>query len=153
MDLTGLTLSDLQPSQFYVSEKKLRAVESWFDPADLSVFRPIPVKLIDGLPVMTDGHTRAAAALRAGLAAVPLVPETDELDWDMYRACVKACRERRVFSPADLLSRIVPEEDYRLLWDRWCDRMQAAVIQSRAARRRRDPAGDRRDGPEAVRGG
>ena len=126
-----MELKDLQPSQFYISEKKLQDIESWFDPANLSGFEPIPVKLLDGRPVMTDGHTRAVAAIRAGLDSVPLIRDEDELDWDMYRACVKACREQGVLSPADLLARIVSEEEYKEKWDRWCDIMQAEIVQSR----------------------
>ena len=131
MEIHELTLKDLQPSQFYISEKKLRAVEGWLRASDLSNFEAIPVKLLDGRPVMTDGHTRAVAALRAGLDTVPLVWDEDELSWDMYRACVAACRERGVESPRDLLSRIVPEEEYREVWDAWCDRMQAEVERKR----------------------
>ena len=93
MEGNDLKLKDLQPSQFYISEKKLREVETWLDPQDLSAFAPIPVKLLDGLPVMTDGHTRAVAALRAELERVPLCRDEDDMDWDMYRACVKACRQ------------------------------------------------------------
>ena len=134
MDIHILKLKDLQPSQFYISEKKLRDIESWFDAGDLSRFPPIPVKLLDGTPVMTDGHTRAVAALRAGLDAVPLVWDEDDLDWEMYRACVKACRERAVLSPADLLTRIVSEAEYREKWDAWCDAMQASVERCRVCR-------------------
>ena len=99
MQINELNLKDLQPSQFYISEKKLRDIQAWLDPADLSGFEVIPVKLLDGVPVMTDGHTRAAAALLAGLDTVPLVWDTDELDWRMYRRCVEECRRRQVFSP------------------------------------------------------
>lgn len=130
-------LRELQPSQFYISEKKLRDVEHWFDPKDLSAFPPIPVRVLDGIPVMTDGHTRAVAALRAGLDAVPLAAEEDELDWEMYRRCVAACRQRGVFSPADLLSRIISEEAYAEKWDRWCDVMQAEVLARRAEQNRK----------------
>lgn len=124
-------LRDLQPSQFYISEKKLRDIRAWFDPSRLSGFSAIPIKMLDGVPVMTDGHTRAAAALLAGLDSVPLVWDRDELDWDMYRRCVAECRNRQVFSPEDLICRIIPEEEYREKWDRWCDRMQAEVEKSR----------------------
>ena len=126
-DLSELTLADIHPSQFYISEQKLSAVERWLTPSDLSNFDPIPIKLLDGVPVMTDGHTRAVAALRAGLAAVPLVWDEDELDWRMYRACVLACRSRGISSPWDLLDRIVSAEEYAVQWDQWCDRMQASV--------------------------
>ena len=126
-DISKLTLKDLQPSQFYISEKKLADAETWFDPADLSRFEPIPVKLLDGVPVMTDGHTRAVAALRADLDRVPLVWDTDELDWRLYRACVTACRRRGIGSPADLLGRIIPAEAYAEQWDAWCDRLHEDI--------------------------
>ena len=131
MKIAKLKLKDLQPSQFYISESKLKAVECWLDPENLSGFQPIPVKLLDGKPVMTDGHTRAVAALRAGLTEVPLVWDEDDLDWDMYRACVQACLKRNILSPADLLAMIIPEEDYREKWDTWCDAMQAEIENSR----------------------
>ena len=118
-------LSQLQPSQFCVSEKKLREVQSWFNPSDLSGFEAIPVKMLDGTPVMTDGHTRAAAAVLAGLETVPLAWDRDELSWDMYRKCVDECRRRQVYSPEDLIRYIVPEDEYHQRWDLWCDRMQA----------------------------
>lgn len=131
MEINELKLKDLQPSQFYISEKKLKDVEGWLNPSDLSCFEPISVKLLDGRLVMTDGHTRAVAALRAGLEMVPLVWDEDELSWDMYRACVSACREQAIESPIDLLPRIISEEKYREQWDKWCDRMQAEVERNR----------------------
>ena len=129
--IDDLKLRDLQPSQFYISAKKLQGVEAWLDAGDLSGFEPIPVKVLDGVPVMTDGHTRAVAALRAGLDAAPLVWDEDELDWEMYRICVEACRSRQLFSPVDLMERIIPETEYAEKWDAWCDKMQAEVKQSR----------------------
>lgn len=126
-------LTELQPSQFYISEKKLREINEWFRPEDRSNFEPIPVKLLDRLPVMTDGHTRAVAALLAGLDAVPLVWDADELDWDMYRRCVEECRRRGVSSPADLLGRVISETEYGEKWDRWCDEMHAEVMNGRTA--------------------
>lgn len=126
-DIYKLTLKDLQPSQFYIFERKLASVEVWFDPADLSNFEPIPVKELDGVPVITDGHTRAVAALRVGVDRVPLVWDTDELDWRLYRACVTACRRRGILSPADLLTRIISAEEYVEQWDAWCDRLHADI--------------------------
>ncbi len=122
-----LSLKDLQPSQFYISEKKLQDVQEWFHPSDLANFEAIPVKMLDGVPVMTDGHTRATAAVLAGLESVPLAWDRDDLSWEMYRRCVEECRKRRILSPRDLVHCIVPETDYLEKWDRWCDRMQAEV--------------------------
>lgn len=127
-------LNALQPSQFYISENKLSSVEAWLDPSDLSNFEPIPVKMLDGALVMTDGHTRAVAALKAGLDEVPAVWDTDDLDWEMYRRCVEECRNRHVFSPLDLVDRIVTAAEYAVKWDHWCDEMQADVEKIRAER-------------------
>ncbi len=124
-------LRELQPSQFYISEKKLRDVEGWFDPRDLSAFPPIPVKVLDGVPVMTDGHTRAVAALLAGKSTVPLTWDRDDLGWDLYRECVKACREKNITKPQDLVIRILTEEEYHEKWDLWCDGMQAEMQKNR----------------------
>ena len=118
MNLSDTKLKELQPSQFYISAKKLEDIERWINPSDFSNFEPIPVKQLDGKLVMTDGHTRAVAAIKAGLDHVPLVWDKDELDWDMYRACVNACQEQSVLSPEDLLMRIVSEEDYKEKWDK-----------------------------------
>ena len=131
MTIEELKLKDLQPSQFYISQSKLWAVEGWLDAKDLSGFEPIPVKMLDGTPVMTDGHTRAVAALRAGLEAVPLIWDEDELDWDMYRVCVAACRERSIYSPMELLPQIISEEEYKVKWDGWCDSLHAELEESR----------------------
>ena len=130
--LEALTLRDIQPSQFWVSEGKLDEIRTWFNPADLSNFEPIPIRMLDGIPMMTDGHTRVMAAIRAGLERVPLMWEPDEWDWDMYRACVLGCRARGVFSPYDLADRVVPAEDYQTLWNDWCDAMQARIAAERA---------------------
>ena len=131
MNLSDTKLKELQPSQFYISAKKLEDIERWINPSDFSNIEPIPVKQLDGKLVMTDGHTRAVAAIKAGLDHVPLVWDKDELDWDMYRACVNACQEQSVLSPEDLLMRIVSEEDYKDKWDKWCDAMQAEIIRNR----------------------
>ncbi len=125
--LEKLTLRDIQPSQFWVSEAKLAEIARWFDPRDLSNFEPIPIKLLDGIPMMTDGHTRAVAAIRAGLESVPLMWEPDEWNWSMYRRCVEECRARGVYSPHDLTGRVISAADYKALWNDWCDIMHEEV--------------------------
>ena len=127
MELEKLELSDIQPSQFYVSEKKMREIKEWFCPTDLSNFEPIPIKILDGIPVMLDGHTRAVVAIQAGLTKVPLAWEQEEWSWEMYRRCVRACKEKNIVSPYDLVDCIISEEEYKVKWNGWCDEMQAEV--------------------------
>ena len=50
-EVCPLKLSELQPSQLMISEKKLAAVEKWFSPDRLDEFSPIPVMMLDGVPV------------------------------------------------------------------------------------------------------
>lgn len=122
--LKELQLKDLQPSQFYISKDKIEAILKWFKPHDLSNFNPIPIKLLNGKLVMTDGHTRAVVAIMHGLDKVPIVLESDDLSWDMYEKCVEECIKRDIKSPYDLLNQIVDKATYHEKWDKWCDNMQ-----------------------------
>ena len=125
-----LSLRDLQPSQFYISSKKIKEIEKWFK-EDLSNFDPIPVRLLDNKLVMTDGHTRAVVAIMHGIDKVKVIEDKDDLSWDMYRECVKECINQSINSPYDLVNRIVDEKTYREKWDKWCDDMQKDVINKR----------------------
>ncbi|MEA5038739.1 MAG: GNAT family N-acetyltransferase [Clostridiaceae bacterium] len=116
-----MRIDELCPSQFYISEEKLAEVRRWLNPSDLGSFAPLPIKWLDGSPVLTDGHTRACAAAMAGIAEVPTCIESNELDWKAYRRCVAACRERGINAVPDLMRRVVSAEEYRRLWEDWCD--------------------------------
>lgn len=123
MELDKLSVLDIQPSQFHISEEKLERIGRWFDPLDLSNFEPIPIKKLNGRVIFTDGHTRAFAAWRAGVTRVPLAWDEDELDWELYQACVDACLDRKIASVADLNDRILPPEEYAEQWNGWCDEL------------------------------
>lgn len=79
---------------------------AWWDPADPDALTPIPVVELDGTIVATDGHTRAFAAYRSGYAAVPIVWDTDELDWEAYRICVDWCCGAGIRVVMDLEGRV-----------------------------------------------
>lgn len=123
-----LELLELQPSQFYVSQEKLERVMRWLDPGDLSSFQPLPIKFLFGRLTLMDGHTRALACCRAGLRRVPLVWETEEWDWELYRVCIDGAVERGVRSAADLEGRVLSGEEYREKWDGWCEQTQRALV-------------------------
>ena len=111
--------------------EKVKKIEKWFNRDNLSNFSAIPVKILDGDLVMTDGHTRAVVAIMHELDYVPLVWEKEELSWDVYQECVKECKRQNIESPYDLLSRIVDEDEYKDKWDKWCDNMQKEVKERR----------------------
>ncbi len=110
-----LPMNLLMPSQLYISAEKLRAVREWFD-GDLSKMEPIPVKKLAGRLLMTDGHTRAAAAFLAGLDTLPCTWDTDAMDWAAYAADINLCAEEGITSIEKLAGRIVSAEDYEILW-------------------------------------
>lgn len=121
MDLNEVKLLEIQPSQFYLSREKIARIRNWFDPADVSNFEPVPVKMLNGRLIFTDGHTRAFVAYRAGLTKITLQWDCDELDDAAYQLCVSACRRRGVCSIADLAGRELPEGEYAAKWNGWCD--------------------------------
>ena len=122
-------LKDLQPSQFYISQAKLSNIQAWFHKDDLSNFEPLPVKVLDGIPILTDGHTRAVVAILAGLESVPLVYEEDELDWNLYRYCVEQCNQKGIHSPYDLVDRVISAYEYEEKWIGWCDQIHTKLQQ------------------------
>ena len=125
------SLKDLQPSQFYISQAKLSNIQAWFHKDDLSNFEPLPVKVLDGVPILTDGHTRAVAAILAGLESVPLVYEEDELDWNLYHYCVEQCKQKGIHSPYDLVDRIISANEYEEKWIGWCDQIPSKLQQNK----------------------
>ena len=124
------SLKDLQPSQFYISQAKLSNIQAWFHKDDLSNFEPLPVKVLDGIPILTDGHTRAVAAILAGLESVPLVYDEDELDWKLYSYCVKQCKQRGIHSPYDLVDRVISAYEYEEKWIGWCEQISSKLQQN-----------------------
>lgn len=122
MDVFMMKIDDLTPSQLYISAEKLRTVREWFD-GDVSKMDPIPVKKLAGRLLMTDGHTRAAAALLAGLDTLPCIRDTDDMDWAAYAADITMCAEEGITSVRKLAERIVSAEDYEILWRKRCDGM------------------------------
>lgn len=124
-------LRSLQPSQLYISREKLTIVQSMNDFSNPMGISPIPIKDLDGLQVMTDGHTRAFAAYLAGLVAVPTIPDRDDLDWEAYRICVGWCQDAKIYCVADLEERVVSPQDYECLWYDRCRKMQSELAEKR----------------------
>ena len=77
-------IRDLQPSQFYLSEKKIVACREWMQSIGVKdKFSPLPIKQIGHRIFLTDGHTRANLAYQTGWERVPVIWDEDELDWEV----------------------------------------------------------------------
>jgi hypothetical protein len=121
-------LDELQPSQLFICEEKLAKVMAT---AGQEALEPVPVKRLSDRWVITDGHTRAAAAAVLGRKTIQVIQEQDDLDWEAYEICVAWCQEAGIHSVADLASRIVPMEQYEELWYKRCRAMHQQLAERR----------------------
>jgi len=125
-----LPLSQVQPSQLYISSVKLVQIQAWWCPRRVEKLSPIPVVQLDGITVATDGHTRAFAAYRAGLRSIPVVWDADELDLDAYRICVDWCLAEGIRTIMDLEGRVVAPPVYTELWLDRCHKMHEELAKT-----------------------
>lgn len=119
-----MKLSQIQPSQLYISSEKLSKVLAALDRLKPDSVKPIPVKKLGNRITFTEDHTVALAAFLRGVSEVRVYWEEDELDWDAYEICVAWCEKEGVRTIADLTSRVVPPEKYNVLWLERCRKMQ-----------------------------
>jgi len=118
-----MELADIQPSQLYISSRKLKSVMKNFA-SKPSLMDPIPIKKLGERTVFVDGHTRAFAALLHRFPKVPVYWEDEELDWEAYEICVTWCLEDEIYTIADLKNRVVSDQEYKKLWYERCAKMQ-----------------------------
>ena len=106
-------ISKIQPSQFYISEKKLESCKKWITKLE-DIFVPIVIK--DGISISLDGHTRMRAALDLGYDSVYVYP--DEYDETIFRF-VDETIKRQISSVSDM--ELVSDEEYEIKWNKFCD--------------------------------
>mgnify|MGYP000900386815 CR=1 FL=1 len=114
LGIIELGLSIIQPSQFYASIDKIKAISSFIkQPKDII----IQVGLINGEYVCLDGHTRLAYAAQKGYIKVYgcLVDDTGDYIIDF----VLEAKNRGIYSPFDL--KVVSQEEYEIKWHQFCD--------------------------------
>jgi len=101
-------ITDLHPTQLYLSEKKLQAIQMLDQSADIINVDPISVLAFGNRFLITDGHHRAYQALLADRDTI-----SAEFDRD----------------GGDLKNRILPQDEYEAKWYNWCDGFnQAATL-------------------------
>lgn len=117
--LLTVRLDQIQPSQFYVDQEKIRAVSSFLRKAEDIIIQVLPWEDGSGREryISLGGHTRLYYAVTQGWGYVRAVEETAD-DW-VYRFAEEA-KKRGVSSPADLVP--LDHEAYEEKWNRFCDR-------------------------------
>lgn len=108
-----LSITHIQPSQFYVDRDKVAAVAD-FIKSEADIY--IPVAKIGGYCVACDGHTRLYYALTQGYSQVgAFFTEAG----DYLEGFVDEARRRQVYSPHDL--QLLSHEEYQIKWHKFCD--------------------------------
>lgn len=127
-----MKLDSIQPSQLYISSKKLDSIMKSLERSKPVSVEPIPIKKLGNQVIFVDGHTRALAAFLLGLSEVPVYWEDEELDWEEYEICVEWCKREGIHTISDLKNRIVSHKDYQVLWLDKCRRMQQDLAERKA---------------------
>ena len=121
-------ITDLHPTQLYLSEKKLQAIQMLDQSAEIINVDPISVLAYGDRLLITDGHHRAYQALLAGRDTISAEFDRDGGD-ELYHLYAQACEERKITSVLDLKNRILPQDEYEAKWYNWCDGFnQAATL-------------------------
>ena len=121
-------ITDLHPTQLYLSEKKLQAIQMLDQSADIINVDPISVLAFGNRFLITDGHHRAYQALLADRDTISAEFDRDGGD-ALYALYAQACEERKITSVLDLKNRILPQDEYEAKWYNWCDGFnQAATL-------------------------
>ena len=119
-------ITDLHPTQLYLSEKKLQAIQMLDQSAEIINVDPISVLAYGDRLLITDGHHRAYQALLAGRDTISAEFDRDGGD-ELYHLYAQACEERKIYSVLDLKNHILPQDKYEAKWYNWCDGFNQAV--------------------------
>lgn len=123
-----VNITDLHPTQLYLSEKKLQAIQMLYQSVEKPIIDPISVLTFGDYLLITDGHHRAYQALLAGRDTISAEFDRDGGD-ELYHLYAQACVERKIYSVMDLKNHILPQDEYEAKWYNWCDGFNQAAKQ------------------------
>ena len=121
-----VNIKNLHPTQLYLSEKKLKAIQNLYQSAETFNMDPISVLAFGDYLLITDGHHRAYQALLLGQDTISAEFDRDGGD-ELYHLYAQACEKRKIYSVLDLKNYILPQDDYEAKWYNWCDGFNQAA--------------------------
>ena len=121
-----VNITDLHPTQLYLSEKKLQAIQMLYQSVEKPIIDPISVLTFGDYLLITDGHHRAYQALLEGRDTISAEFDRDGGD-ALYALYAQACEERKIYSVLDLKNHILPQDEYEAKWYNWCDGFNQAA--------------------------
>lgn len=122
-----LSINEIQPSQLYISSKKLNKMKRYIESINDDELEPLPIKKIGNKVFFTDGHTRAYTLYQKGYEKVKVYWDQDELNWLNYLVCVGWCDKSGINDISDLDDRVVEHKKYEKLWIQRCGEMQQRI--------------------------
>lgn len=125
-----LIINQIQPSQLYLSEKKIEQMLNSLRNSEFENAQPLPVKQLDNDIIFTDGHTRAYILWLNGFQKIKVIWEVEDLDWKLYEICVEWCKQAGIRTIADLKDRIIDHESYQIIWIERCKKMEDYMYKS-----------------------
>ena len=111
--LLTISLEQIQPSQFYVDEEKIAAIESFICRPDDIIIQVLPH---EGGYISLDGHTRLYYAVMKGWNSVRAVVDTAG---DYIYGFVDEAQRRSIHSPKDM--ELLSHREYEEKWNHFCD--------------------------------
>ena len=123
-----VNITDLHPTQLYLSEKKLQDIQMICQSAEIINMNPISVLASGDRLLITDGHHRAYQALLLGQDTISAEWDKDGGD-ELYHLYAQVCEERKIYSVLDLKNHILPQDEYEAKWYNWCDGFNQAAKQ------------------------
>ena len=121
-----VNIKNLHPTQLYLSEKKLKAIQNLYQSAETFNINPISVLAFGDRLLITDGHHRAYQALLLGQDTISAEWDKDGSD-EIYALYAQVCEERKIYSILDLKNHILPQDEYEAKWYNWCDGFNQAT--------------------------
>lgn len=121
-----VNITDLHPTQLYLSENKLQAIQMLYQSVEKPNIDPISVLSFKNRLLITDGHHRAYQALLEGRDTISAEWDKDGGD-ELYHLYAQACEERKITSVLDLKHHILSQDEYEPKWYNWCDGFNQAA--------------------------
>ena len=115
-----LKISDIRPSQVYISQDKLRSVEYYLRCGAGHMLPPVPVFRWKRRWVLSDGHTRCLGLYLHGREEIEAYVDPEPLDLDMYRVCLQWCQKEELLNIADLEQQVIHHRAFEAFWLQRC---------------------------------
>ena len=113
VELFKIAIEEIEPSQFYIDEDKLKAVETFVNNEDDII---IPIVHKDNHYISIDGHTRLKAALNKNIKYVYYYL-SDEEEYLSY--FYNEAKKRNIYHIKDM--QVISRNEYEIKWNKFCD--------------------------------